>query len=482
MSEETTHQSRSLIRNVFRFIFWPVRHWLFSIFVIAGLIVAYQVAVYRFQTRLDALHAAAKAAGEFTRTEDFQVNDLNDANNAAIVYRRAQSQFTMPEGADFDNQEIWSRYTASKTDAASQEPKQGRGEAKPVGPLTPEEEALVDTYIASNGSAYEAIREASKRPLCQFGDYRIPSKVIEGMPFQNDLKITRALGRTIALRAVWEARHGNTDAAYEWIGHGLHLANNLRNEPLIINGLVRIAIAEMILRSLETIMGETPWTGKLPDGFEQELVQIGDRTLFARCLEGERFFAEAYQSRWDNFLNLMAVAMQYALYKAQSGVIAAVREPDYTKRQERIAEVERYLSLNGKTGSSDSDTHSKELTGQMRPGQKFFSYKILAQITVSAQLAAIEAFNSAEIHAQNARQALALKRYKQAHGQYPDQLQQILSGEFKELPRDSFNGEPFHYKKEGDGFLLYSVGRNGIDDGGQPGFRTVGDIVWRVTQ
>jgi hypothetical protein len=62
------------------------------------------------------------------------------------------------------------------------------------------------------------------------------------------------------------------------------------------------------------------------------------------------------------------------------------------------------------------------------------------------------------------RIALALNDYHQTHHQYPDTLRQLP----QPLPRDPFNGQDFHYRREGNRFLLYSVGYNQRDDGGKP--------------
>ena len=35
------------------------------------------------------------------------------------------------------------------------------------------------------------------------------------------------------------------------------------------------------------------------------------------------------------------------------------------------------------------------------------------------------------------------------------------------IPEDIFSGGPLRYKREGPGYVLYSVGRNGKDDGGR---------------
>ena len=68
----------------------------------------------------------------------------------------------------------------------------------------------------------------------------------------------------------------------------------------------------------------------------------------------------------------------------------------------------------------------------------------------------------------------ALKDYKTEHGEYPDSLDQLT----KELPLDPFSGKPFLYRKEADGFIVYSVGKNETDDGGDG----KNDIVWRCAK
>ncbi len=61
----------------------------------------------------------------------------------------------------------------------------------------------------------------------------------------------------------------------------------------------------------------------------------------------------------------------------------------------------------------------------------------------------------------------------------PPETLDVLTEQFPEATlTDPFSGMPFIYRPNGDSFLLYSVGRNGTDDGGQHNF-VHGDIVWR---
>jgi hypothetical protein len=64
--------------------------------------------------------------------------------------------------------------------------------------------------------------------------------------------------------------------------------------------------------------------------------------------------------------------------------------------------------------------------------------------------------------------ALALAAYHADHGSYPEKLPDQMPKYTTDLPKDIFqNGAELHYTRQGDGYLLYSVGPNGKDDGGR---------------
>ena len=87
--------------------------------------------------------------------------------------------------------------------------------------------------------------------------------------------------------------------------------------------------------------------------------------------------------------------------------------------------------------------------------------------------------------------ACALERYRLAHGEYPEALSALTPQFIDTIPHDIIGGQPLHYRRTPDGkFLLYSIGWNETDDGGQPsphdqfGFVTnyvQGDWVWPTT-
>ncbi|MCD5390795.1 hypothetical protein LR007_02905, partial [candidate division NPL-UPA2 bacterium] len=77
--------------------------------------------------------------------------------------------------------------------------------------------------------------------------------------------------------------------------------------------------------------------------------------------------------------------------------------------------------------------------------------------------------------------ALALKIYQAKKGTYPETLKALTPEILPQLPEDPFTGKDFIYRREEEGFIVYSLGQNLKDDQGtfDPRHREEGDIVWR---
>jgi hypothetical protein len=61
---------------------------------------------------------------------------------------------------------------------------------------------------------------------------------------------------------------------------------------------------------------------------------------------------------------------------------------------------------------------------------------------------------------------LAIRSYHQARASYPDDLASLIPGNVAQLPLDPFSNQSFVYRKQPDGFLLYSPGPCQVDHGG----------------
>jgi hypothetical protein len=74
----------------------------------------------------------------------------------------------------------------------------------------------------------------------------------------------------------------------------------------------------------------------------------------------------------------------------------------------------------------------------------------------------------AQARVDQARIAIALERYRLVHGAYPESLDALAPVFLDVVPHDVMSGNPYHYSLQANGtFLLYSVGWDQKDDGGQ---------------
>jgi len=64
------------------------------------------------------------------------------------------------------------------------------------------------------------------------------------------------------------------------------------------------------------------------------------------------------------------------------------------------------------------------------------------------------------------RAALVIERFRLKSGRLPDKLVELAPEFVVAAPEDPFDGQPIRYKKLARGYVVYSVGANGQDDGG----------------
>lgn len=113
----------------------------------------------------------------------------------------------------------------------------------------------------------------------------------------------------------------------------------------------------------------------------------------------------------------------------------------------------------------------------------------IAELVMPEAEKAIVRFANSQVSLDQAVVACALERYQLANGDYPGALDALVPDFMDSVPSDVIDGEPLRYRREGDGFVLYSIGSNEIDDGGVVGLkethrgrdwrRDEGDWVWK---
>ncbi len=81
-------------------------------------------------------------------------------------------------------------------------------------------------------------------------------------------------------------------------------------------------------------------------------------------------------------------------------------------------------------------------------------------------------------HLEAAMAAIAIERYRRREGRFPERLEQLRPDFLTHLPLDPFDGQALRYLVQPDGYVLYSIGEDGTDEGGQDAGER--DIVFRI--
>jgi hypothetical protein len=145
---------------------------------------------------------------------------------------------------------------------------------------------------------------------------------------------------------------------------------------------------------------------------------------------------------------------------------AAARKPTRAERAAATAALEKDTKNLG-AGVKDPKRMAERFLEKM-PRQA--AGRLVGEVFIALLLPAVSAVIDLEdrIAAETklADVALTLAAYRADHGKYPDRLTD-LKPKYRAETKDPFSDGDLLYRPAADGFLLYSVGPNGKDDGGR---------------
>ena len=114
-------------------------------------------------------------------------------------------------------------------------------------------------------------------------------------------------------------------------------------------------------------------------------------------------------------------------------------------------------------------------------------HRVIALISMPVVTQIARKMMYAEARRVLALSAIAVELYYLENGSYPDRIEQLVPETLGVVPEDPGDGKSIRYRREGDRYLLWSVGVDGEDDGGmagEDGTRSKdydGDWLWRYS-
>ena len=339
--------------------------------------------------------------------------------------------------------------------------------------------------LSKYDSAVEELRQASQRPYSNIPlDYKKGFYVGRTLnPYLADLKRCTQL---LQLRAAAELAAGQKARALDDVTLLLYLDNSLRNSPFLISELVRLAMLQYALQPIWEGLAEHKWSDEQLVALNAELAKMDFLADYESAMRGERAFAIASFEDQRRTREVISYT--------DSGIVTnkLTLMPSAFFYQNELAVAGMYqqwiLPLVDTNSRIILPSTLRRANDAVRAERKPYSpYKVQALMLFPALGSSVLQFACAQAAVDLARVACALERYRLAHGEYPGTLDALTPQFITKLPHDIMNGQPLHYRRTDDGhFVLYSVGWNETDEGGQIALtkggnidKKIGDWVWQ---
>ncbi len=384
---------------------------------------------------------------------------VSDDENAALLYQKAFELFVYVK--DGDEERAFRRMFRSG----------GRIE------WSEEARELAVAMCERNADALDLVREAAEKKACRF-----PLDYAEGTDIElSHLGKMRNAARLLAAEALLQYDEGRIDEALRTCVIAMRTGRGLETEPFLISQLARIDSCLVALSAVRVILEQEMPGEEVCGMLLEEFAAAEGRQAYARSAEGQLvlFGAFAFDGLaegsttysptgqdddsirvrlYTNPLGRLVLQRDRAFYYGMMRKFITSARVPYFEARETLREIDetvedwpKYMLISTMILTGPSKPHSRQalLEAVLREG----------------------------------RLALGLKLYKSRNGAYPETLAELRPDILKTTLSDPFTGGDFVYRRKGEGFILYSLGENGQDDGGI--FYVKGsrlqytDIAWR---
>jgi hypothetical protein len=354
---------------------------------------------------------------------------LTPADNAAPIYRKAIAMLEEE------------RFQVLLKDANASE--QGR-------PVTiPARRAA----LAELRPVLDLIRTAAGKPGCDFDrDWSLGFDVLfpELAGLKQLVKLLANSAEEAALAGDWPRAFGDVRASYA-------LAQHAGEDPILIGMLVQVSIEAIASRSFERCLGMAQHDPRALVHADRALQMAGDLPNLRRALEGELVLgrtAFAMDTDWGVFMEEDGMPEVFDRMTRMPVVAAAF--------ESRLVAAYRKLFAALPEDPTDWETAAAALTAFERENEEDRSFtNTLNRIRFPVFGQAADAVGYSIARRRMLQTAVRLVRHRQHTGAFP-----AILPPYGEFGIDLFDGRPLRYQPAPDGFVLYSVGRNRVDDGG----------------
>jgi len=323
----------------------------------------------------------------------------------------------------------------------------------------PEEQVrAMRSYCLQNLDAITAVFESFEYKECRF-----PIDLALGADTWLDhIGPMHSLARMLAIRGILTTLNGDTQLAANQITGVFKLADSIEKEPAYVSQMARTYMHDHGLNALEQAINRASFSGSQLARIQEQLIEAEESRGFLKGLFGMRCVLTDADYMLNTgisngFLHELDPGLLWLdLVYSPSGWLDLNRKRTHETMEQIIAASE--LPVEEQLDASQT------IIGRFESDTVLNSGSGITMTEVAQSLAEVVRIRA---RLRVAIVALAVARYEADKGVYPDRTDALVPDYLENLPIDPCGGGPMRYRQLDGGYVVYSVGRNGVDDGGE---------------
>jgi len=333
---------------------------------------------------------------------------------------------------------------------------------------TPAELATMRKILAERPEVMALIHEAADRPQCLFRrNWTLGLAVLTP-----EYPTLRKAERLLKAESYLLAQEGRYEEAITNQARGFRVARHAASDPTLIAYLVDLACEALTLEGMKDILYLAGPNADVANHVRMSVAALHPQWLLRHALRGEvvvsmvsiDMLRRAGPQGLAEYLTDDSPAKRRRPTPAERRLCNALWDAaaaDYLRQMRRAFAITERPALSGLPLFQQSD---QQFAFRYSDSTTSPVHRVLAALTGVYSPALLNGMLS-DARAKVVIAGAAVLAYKASHMVLPDRVEQALP----EPLLDPFSGEPLKYRREGDGFVVYSVGPSRKFDGGMPG-------------
>jgi hypothetical protein len=298
------------------------------------------------------------------------------------------------------------------------------------------------------------------------------------------LVLARKLANLLVYDAALRAQDGDADGALVSGRAALNVARSIGDEPVLLSQIQRVGRRAVAVQSIQRTLAQGQPSEPALAAAQKLLADEAEEPLLLIALRGERagdhmLLLNVESGNFAGTAAATALASRSLQGAVDRFLLHSAVKPSHTWLIKQLTEAIEIA----KQPAEQQEERLKQLPVL---DEKALPY---AGLLVPDTAKVAGSFRRSMAELRSAQTALAVERYRQAHQHWPETLAALVPAYLERVPSDPFDGNELRYRRLDDGVVIYALGPDGKDDGGNLSGRKVpvegtdvGFRLWDVAQ